>query len=113
MQSKATVFRDWITTPFGLSFRLDYQLPRQLDLSAIVDAAGNAIGRNLSLSWVVLKYYERSDGASFSMRLAVDPTFDGRSGFPQMDVAWLSSANLSPYAFLKFCSRYPKGSNWL
>ena len=95
-------FQGLDNNPFGLSFKVDYQVAQQLDISAIVDAAGNAIGRNLSLSWVVLKYYERSDEASFSMRLAVDPSFDGRSGFPQMDVAWLSSAPLTPHSSSNF-----------
>ena len=88
--------------PLGLSFRLDYKLAASLDLSAIVDASGSAIRRGISLSWLVFKYYERSDAASFALRLAVDPSFDGRAGFPQIDIAWLSSSLLSPLSSTEF-----------
>ena len=88
--------------PIGLSFRLDYQLASSLDLSAIVDAAGSTIRRGLSLSWLVFKYYERNESASFALRLAVDPSFDGRAGFPQIDLAWLSSSLLTPFSSTEF-----------
>ncbi len=88
--------------PLGLSFRLDYQFSQRLDLSAVVDAAGNSIGRGLSLSWLVFKYYERSEASSFALRLAVDPSFDGRVGFPQIDIAWLSSSIISPLSSTEF-----------
>ena len=88
--------------PFGLSFRLDYQLSPRLDLSGILDAAGNTAGRGLSLSWLIFKYYERSESASFALRLAVDPSLDGRAGFPQIDVAWLSSSILTPLSSTEF-----------
>ncbi len=90
------------TNPVGLSFRLDYQFSDRLDLSALVDAAGNSIRRGPSLSWLVFKYYERSESSSFALRLAVDPSFDGRVGFPQIDVAWLSSSLVSPLASTDF-----------
>jgi hypothetical protein len=82
--------------PLGLSFRLDYQLAPQLDLSGIVDAAGNTTRGGLALSWVVFTYYERSEETSFALRLAVDPSFDGRAGFPQMDLGWLSASRITP-----------------
>ncbi len=88
--------------PLGLSFRIDYQIASRLDLSAIIDAAGNTTRRGLSLSWVIFKYYERSDQASFALRLAVDPSFDSRAGFPQIDVAWLSSSALTPLSSTDF-----------
>lgn len=88
--------------PLGLSFRLDYKLAASMDMSAIVDAAGSTIRRGLSLSWLVFKYYERSETASFALRLAVDPSFDGRAGFPQIDVAWLSSSLLTPLSSTEF-----------
>ena len=88
--------------PLGVSFRLDYKLASRMDLSAVVDAAGNTTRRGLSLSWVILTYYERSEQASTALRLAVDPSFDSRAGFPQIDVAWLSSSFLSPLSSTEF-----------
>lgn len=88
--------------PLGLSFRLDYQFSKRLDLSAVVDAAGNSTRRGLSLSWLVFKYYEHSDTRSYALRLAVDPSFDGRVGFPQIDIAWLSSTLVTPLASTNF-----------
>ncbi|MFK7846316.1 MAG: hypothetical protein AB8G77_13545 [Rhodothermales bacterium] len=88
--------------PLGLSFRLDYQFSQRLDLSAVVDAAGNSTRRGLSLSWLVFKYYERNEGSSFALRLAVDPSFDGRVGFPQIDIAWLSSSLVTPLSSTNF-----------
>ena len=88
--------------PLGLSFKIDYQLAERLDLSAVIDAAGNTTRRGLSLSWVIFKYYEYSDQASFALRVAVDPSFDSRAGFPQIDVAWLSSSALSPLSSTDF-----------
>ena len=79
-------------------FRFDYQLSRRFDLSAIMDAAGGAGTRRLTLSWVVLKYYRyveetRSD---YAIRLAVDPSVNGNMGFPQVDLAFLYTSFLSP-----------------
>ena len=88
--------------PLGVSFRLDYKLASRMDLSAVVDAAGNTTRRGLSLSWVILTYYERSEQSSTALRLAVDPSFDSRAGFPQIDVAWLSSSFLSPLSSTEF-----------
>ena len=88
--------------PLGLSFRIDYQLAARIDLSAVVDAAGNTTRRGLSLSWLIFKYYERSEQASFALRLAVDPSFDSRAGFPQIDVAWLSSSAVTPLSSTDF-----------
>ncbi|MEZ4700671.1 MAG: hypothetical protein R2834_10110 [Rhodothermales bacterium] len=82
--------------PLGLSFRLDYQLAPQLDLSGIIDAAGNSTRGGLNLSWVVFTYYERNEETTFALRLAVDPSLDGRVGFPQMDLGWLSASSITP-----------------
>ncbi len=90
------------TNPLGLSFRLDYQFSQRLDLSAVIDAAGNSTRRGLSLSWLIFKYYERTNSSSFALRLAVDPSFDGRVGFPQIDIAWLSSSILTPLSSTDF-----------
>lgn len=82
--------------PFGLNFRLEYQLTPHLDLNAYWDATGTNTGRTLIVSWVGLKYYWTVDHTDYAFRLAVDPASDGRIGFPQMDVAFLSTRVLSP-----------------
>ncbi len=83
--------------PLGLTFRFDYQLASQLDLGAILDASGGRNGRALSVSWVVLKYYDYAEGTDIAFRLAVDPASDGLVGFPQMDVALLTTSLLTPF----------------
>lgn len=82
--------------PFGLSVRLDYQLAPRLDLNAFWDATGTNTGRTLVVSWVGLKYYWTVENSDYAFRLAVDPSSDGRIGFPQMDLAFLSTRALSP-----------------
>jgi hypothetical protein len=67
-----------------------------LDLGLYVDATGSGTGRSLNLSWLVLKYFKRLDGTDYAIRLAVDPSGDGRSGFPQTDLGFLYAALLSP-----------------
>ncbi len=84
------------TSPFGLSFRLEYQLAQYLDFGLLVDAAGGPTGRNLAASWLTLKYYRSVDLTDYAFRLAVDPSSDGRSGFPQMDIAFLYRSPLTP-----------------
>lgn len=80
----------------AFSFRFDYQLASRLDLGAIFDAIGNSGGRRVSLSWLVLKYYRHLERSDYSFRLAVDPSSDGRVGFPQVDLAFLYTSLLSP-----------------
>jgi hypothetical protein len=82
--------------PLGLSARLDYQLAPRLDLNVYWDASGTNTGRTVFISWVGLKYYWTVENTDYSLRLAVDPASDGRVGFPQMDVAFLSTKALSP-----------------
>ena len=82
--------------PFGLSLRFDYQLAQRFDLSVLMDAAGSASGRKLSVNWVALKYYRTVETRDYAFRLAVDPSFDGRSGFPQMDLAFLYTSFMTP-----------------
>lgn len=82
--------------PLALSLRLDYQLARHFDLSGIFDAIGGSGGRSITLSWVVLKYYRYLEDADYAFRLAADPSSDGSSGFPQIDLAFLYTSILSP-----------------
>lgn len=81
--------------PFGLNLRFDYRLAANMDLGAYVDASGSAAGRTLGLSWVTLKYFKHLDGTDYAIRLALDPSNDGRSGFPQADLAFLYTSILS------------------
>ena len=81
--------------PFGFSFRFDYQLAPRFDLGVIVDAASGLAGRSLSVSWLSLKYYRTIDNTDYAFRLAVDPSSDARTGFPQTDVAFIYSAALT------------------
>ena len=81
--------------PLGFSFRFDYELASSLDLSVLLDATGGRTERTLTMSWVVLTYYEYADGADHSLRLAVDPRPDGLTGFPQTDVAFVTSVPMS------------------
>jgi len=82
-------------SPFGLNVRFDYRLASNLDLGAYVDASGSAAGRTLGLSWVTLKYFKHLDGIDYAIRLALDPSSDGRSGFPQADLGFLYTSVLS------------------
>lgn len=89
----------------GLSFRLDYQFAPHFDVSGIVDAARSNSGRVLSLKWLALKYYQTVENTDYAFRLAVDPSIDGRVGFPQMDLAFISTSLLAP----NFSSDYALG----
>lgn len=83
-------------SPLSLAFRLHYRMAERLDLNAFWDAAGTATGRTIVLSWVGLKYYWTVDNSDYAFRLAVDPATDGRVGFPQLDVAFISTKALTP-----------------
>ena len=79
-------------------FRFDYELVKSLDLSFIFDAVGAAGARQLSLSWLVLKYYRyvKETHSDYAFRLAVDPSSNGRMGFPQVDLAFIYTSQFSP-----------------
>ncbi|HLT47636.1 MAG TPA: hypothetical protein VK002_10450 [Rubricoccaceae bacterium] len=80
----------------ALSAQLDYALHPQVDLSAIVDLSGG-VGRGpVGLSWVVVKPYWHNDNTDYAIRIAIDPASEGSLGFRQTDVAFLSTASLSP-----------------
>lgn len=82
--------------PLGLNLRFETRLATGFDVGFFIDAAGNTAGRSLSLSWLTLKYYGRQENVDYAIRLAVDPASDGRSGFPQTDLAFLYAVSLSP-----------------
>ena len=86
--------------PFGLSFRFDYSLARQIDVSAIFDVSGGLVsqlgGGPVRLSWVVVKPYWHNERTDYAVRIAVDPASEGGLGFRQTDIAFVSTSNLSP-----------------
>lgn len=90
----------------GLNFRMrfDSELTRWLDLGAIVDAVGTSTARTVSLKWLVFKYYRYIEevNADYAIRLAVDPSSDGRVGFPQVDLAFLYTEPLLPILMSDF-----------
>ena len=81
--------------PIGLNLHFGYQLSDHLELGAFVDATGNAAGRTLGLSWVTIKYLKHQEGTDYAVRLALDPSSDGRSGFPQADLGFLYTSPMS------------------
>jgi hypothetical protein len=82
--------------PIGYSLRFDYSLARHVDIGVIMDAAGTAEGRALSVGWVAIKYFQTFESTDYAFRLAVDPASDGQGGFPQLDAAFIYSAPLTP-----------------
>lgn len=80
----------------SLNFRIHYALTRRMDLNAYWDAANTSTGPTVVMSWVGLKYYWSVDNVDYAFRLAVDPASDGRVGFPQLDVAFISTKALTP-----------------
>ena len=82
--------------PLALGLRFDYQLASSFDLSILMDAVGGISGRQLSINWVALKYYRTVETEDYAFRLAVDPSSDGRAGFPQMDLAFLYTSLVAP-----------------
>lgn len=84
------------SNPFGLNVRVDYHLSSRLDLGVIVDAAGTTAGHSMAIRWVTLKYFQTQEMIDYAIRLAVDPSSDGRGGFPQMDLAFMYTSLLAP-----------------
>jgi hypothetical protein len=82
--------------PIGLRFHLTYALSDVLDVGTVLNASSGSSGGNMSLDWIMLKYYQAADEGSYAVRLAVDPSLDGSLGFPQIDLALLTSSPLSP-----------------
>jgi len=81
--------------PVGVHLLIEYQLTPYLDAGAYVDASGNAGGRSLGLSWLMLKYMRHEEGVDYAVRLAIDPSSDARGGFPQMDLGFLYETDMS------------------
>ncbi|SHK35037.1 hypothetical protein [Rhodothermus profundi] len=88
--------------PLGLRFHLNYALGDQLDLGVVLNASGGTTGRTLAIDWILLKFYQASEKDSYAFRLAVDPAMDGMLGFPQIDVALLTSSLLSPFVVANY-----------
>lgn len=88
--------------PLGLRFHLNYALGDQIDLGAVLNASGGTTGRTLAVDWILLKFYQASESDSYAFRLAVDPSVDGMLGFPQIDVALLTSSLLSPFVVANY-----------
>ncbi len=86
--------------PLALSFRLDYTLVRQIDVSGIFDVSGGLTsqlgGGPVRLSWIVVKPYWHNENTDYAVRIAVDPVNEGGLGFRQTDIAFVSTSNLSP-----------------
>ncbi|MGB0649730.1 MAG: hypothetical protein ACPGQT_02345 [Rhodothermales bacterium] len=95
LQSETSAVATGTGASMGVHMRLDYRLADNMDLGFYVDAAGNAAGRSMDLSWVALKYYRLQEGIEYTLRFAIDPSSDGRSGFPQADLGFLYSTPLS------------------
>jgi len=96
LQSSTSAVAARTGASMGVHMRMDYRLADNMDLGFYVDAAGNGTGRSMDLSWVALKYYRLQEGVEYALRFALDPSSDGRSGFPQADLGFLYSASLSP-----------------
>ena len=84
------------TGALALSLQIDYALLPQVDLAAIADLSGGVGQGPVGLSWLVLKPYWHNEGTDYAVRIAVDPASEGSLGFRQTDVAFLSTAALSP-----------------
>ncbi|MFW5972917.1 MAG: hypothetical protein ACOCTG_02910, partial [Bacteroidota bacterium] len=82
--------------PLGVGVQFNYQLSRQVDVGAVVDAGGSSSGRSLSVSWLTMKYYWTVENSDYAFRLAVDPSADGQLGFPQLDLGFLSTTLIAP-----------------
>ncbi len=92
------------SSELAFRFRFDYELAKRLDMSAIFDAAGGAGTRQLSLSWLVFKYYRyvEESNSDYAFRLAIDPSSNGDLGFPQVDLAFIYTSLLSPVVSTDF-----------
>ncbi|GIV57567.1 MAG: hypothetical protein KatS3mg042_0480 [Rhodothermaceae bacterium] len=88
--------------PLAVGLQFDYQLSDRFDLGILVDAVGGTVGRQLTVNWVMLKYYRTSELRDYAFRLAIDPSSDGRVGFPQMDLAFLYTTPASPVVMTDF-----------
>ncbi|MBE2187125.1 MAG: hypothetical protein IAE99_10180 [Rhodothermales bacterium] len=72
--------------------RIDLRLGPNLDVSAVVDASSESVGRTLQWSWAAARYAWTTDaGTVQAFRLALDPSADGSVGFPLVDAGFFSS----------------------
>ncbi len=82
--------------PLGLALRGDYALGPNVDVGVVVDVAAVSGGQAVRWSWIVGRYAWTVDATDYGLRLALDPDSDGRTGFPQADLALLATSVLSP-----------------
>ena len=85
-----------VSGALALYAQLDYALLPQVDLSAIVDLSGGVGSGPVGVSWLVVKPYWHNGNTDYAVRIAIDPASEGSLGFRQTDVAFLSTASLSP-----------------
>ena len=82
--------------PFGLALHGDLALGPTADVGVVVDVAAVSGGQAVRWSWVVGRYGWTVDAVDYALRLALDPDSDGRTGFPQADLALFVSSDLRP-----------------
>jgi hypothetical protein len=77
---------------YAVSAELTYRPPGllQSESSAVVAGTGASMGVHMRV------YYRLQEGIEYALRFAIDPSSDGRSGFPQADLGFLYSTPLSP-----------------
>ncbi len=85
-----------------LGVRIDYRLAPHLEVGAVVDASGGNTGRTLRWGWILGRYGWTVGTNDYAFRLALDPDSDGRVGFPQADLAFVSSSPIGPGASSDF-----------
>lgn len=82
--------------PVGLALHGDLALGPNVDVGVVVDVAAVSGGQAVRWSWIVGRYAWTVDAVDYALRLALDPDSDGRTGFPQADLAVLVSNDLGP-----------------
>lgn len=82
--------------PLGLALHGTLALGPNADVGVVVDVAAVSGGQAVRWSWVVGRYAWTVDAVDYALRLALDPDSDGRTGFPQADLAFLVTSDLRP-----------------
>lgn len=87
--------------PLGLRFHLNYALGDRLDLAPCSTPAAAPQGARWPSTGSCSSSISLGND-SYAFRLAVDPSVDGMLGFPQIDVALLTSSLLSPFVVANY-----------